>query len=333
MIVTLKKEVQEKERQQLLSRLHEKGFALRGVQTHFAEYVVLTSGPEIDIREIGHIAGVQDVHVVHDAYQLVSRAWKAKPTSLSIPPQTIIASGALSIIGGPCSVESEESMRSIAQFLRSQGSTCMRGGAYKPRSSPYSFQGHGLEGLKMFARVAREEGLSVISEVVSASHIEAMYDYVDVFQVGTRNSQNFDLLHELGKIDKPVLLKRAMSGTLEELLQSAEYIFANGNEKIILCERGIRSFEKSYRNTLDINAIPALKTKSHLPVLVDPSHGVGVRAWVEAIALAAVAAGADGLLIEVHEHPEKALSDGQQTLNFQEFSSLVQKARAVKSVL
>jgi 3-deoxy-7-phosphoheptulonate synthase len=204
----------------------------------------------------------------------------------------------------------------------------MRGGAFKPRTSPYAFRGLGLEGLKLFHRIARENGIRIVSEVVSPAHIAEMYDHVDIFQVGTRNSQNFDLLGELGKVDKPVLLKRAMAGTLEELLQSAEYVFSSGNERLILCERGIRTTEPSYRNVLDLNAVPALKEKTHLPVIVDPSHGVGVRRWVEPLALAAIVAGADGIIYEVHQQPEAALSDGQQTLNFEESEQLIRKARA-----
>jgi 3-deoxy-7-phosphoheptulonate synthase len=226
------------------------------------------------------------------------------------------------IIAGPCSIESEQQVEATVDFLVSHGITLMRGGAFKPRSSPYSFRGLGMDGLKMFYRVARARGIRVVTEVLDVAHIQPMYDFVDIFQVGARNSQNFTLLDELGRVDKPVLLKRGISGTLEELLQSAEYVFSQGNEKLLLCERGIRSFEKAYRNTLDLNAVPYLKEKSHLPVIVDPSHGIGVRRFVSAMALAGVMAGADGCLIEVHQEPERALSDGAQTLNFSEGASL-----------
>jgi 3-deoxy-7-phosphoheptulonate synthase len=203
----------------------------------------------------------------------------------------------------------------------------MRGGVFKPRSSPYAFRGLGIEGLKMFHAKCKQAGIKIISEVMQVSQIAEMVDYIDVFQVGARNSQNFNLLDELGKVDKPVLLKRGISGTLEELLYSAEYIFSAGNEKIILCERGIRTYETYYRNTFDINAIPTLKEKTHLPVIADPSHGIGVREHVPAIAVAAVAAGADGLIYEIHPSPEEAISDAQQTLNFDESSNLIRMVR------
>ncbi len=201
----------------------------------------------------------------------------------------------------------------------------MRGGVYKPRSSPYSFRGLGIEGLKTFYAKCRAAGIKIVTEVMMREQIEPMDEYVDIFQVGARNSQNFNLLDALGEVDKSILLKRGISGTIDELLQAAEYIFSNGNERIMLCERGIRSYEKAYRNPLDINAIPILKDKTHLPVIIDPSHGIGLRKHVEAVALAGVIAGADGVIVEVHESPERAFSDGQQTLNFQEAASLYEK--------
>jgi 3-deoxy-7-phosphoheptulonate synthase len=232
---------------------------------------------------------------------------------------------------GPCSVEDEEQVISIIRFLKANGVGLMRGGIFKPRSSPYSFRGLGLEGLKIFSSHCKANGIKIVSEVMQVSQIAQMHDYIDIFQVGTRNAQNFNLLDELGKVDKPVLLKRGMSSTVKELLASAEYIFSNGNEKIILCERGIRSFEHAYRNTLDLNAVPYLKEKSHLPVFVDPSHGVGVRAYVEQMSLASVMAGADGLLIEIHEVPERAISDGDQSLNPAEAQRLIRNIRETVS--
>lgn len=203
----------------------------------------------------------------------------------------------------------------------------MRGGVFKPRSSPYSFKGMGIEGLKMFHSICKANGIKIISEVMQSDQIEAMYPYVDIFQVGTRNAQNYNLLEALGKTDKAILLKRGFSGTLEELLLAAEYIFSNGNEKVILCERGIRTFEKSYRNTMDINAIAYLKEKTHLPVVIDPSHGVGVRKLVAPIALAGIMAGADGINMEIHPIPEKAFSDGQQSLHLSDSTLLYKKIR------
>jgi 3-deoxy-7-phosphoheptulonate synthase len=216
-----------------------------------------------------------------------------------------------------------------ANFLASQGVKIMRGGVFKPRSSPYAFRGMGIDGLKFFHRICRAKGIKIITEVMQVSQIAEMIDYVDIFQVGARNSQNFNLLDALGEAGKAVLLKRGMSGTIEELLSSAEYIFSNGNEKIILCERGIRTYERAYRNTLDLNAVPLLKEKTHLPVVVDPSHGIGMREYVEAMSLAGVMAGADGLLVEIHDTPEKAFSDGAQTLDFTQAASLFDKARKV----
>jgi 3-deoxy-7-phosphoheptulonate synthase len=205
----------------------------------------------------------------------------------------------------------------------------MRTMVFKPRSSPYSFRGVGIEGLKTVSELCKSRGLKIISEVMQVSQIREMHDYVDIFQVGARNTQNFNLLDALGEINKPVLIKRGISGTIEELLQSAEYIFSHGNEKIILCERGIRTFEKSYRNTFDLNAIPILKEKSHLPVVADPSHSIGIRMHVPRMAMAAVIAGADGVMIEVHRDPEKASSDGDQTLNYEEAESLYGNLRSL----
>jgi 3-deoxy-7-phosphoheptulonate synthase len=236
-------------------------------------------------------------------------------------------------MAGPCSVESEAQIETIADYLLEKGVHIMRGGVFKPRSSPYAFRGLGIEGLRPFKEICTARGIKVISEVMQVAEIEQMAPYVDIFQVGARNSQNFNLLDALGAVDKPVLLKRGISGTIEELLQSAEYIFCKGNEKIMLCERGIRTFEHAYRNTFDINAISILKEKSHLPVIADPSHGIGIRKHVPHIAMAAMAAGADGAIIEIHHEPECAYSDGQQTLNFEEFDHLLKRVRKMETVM
>jgi 3-deoxy-7-phosphoheptulonate synthase len=217
--------------------------------------------------------------------------------------------------------------------LLSSGVRIMRGGVFKPRSSPYAFRGLGVEGLKMWYTLARQAGVKIITEVMQVSQIAEMVDYVDIFQVGARNTQNFNLLDELGRVDKPVMIKRGISGTIEELLYSAEYVFSAGNEKLLLCERGIRTYEKASRNTLDINAIPILKEKSHLPVIADPSHGIGIRDFVEPVALACVMAGADGIIYETHQKPEEAASDGQQTLDFDESAALIRKLKLAYNVL
>ncbi len=308
--------------------LGQHGFRPTEVRTQAGRYLVAIGDREIDLRRVGHLAGVRDVHRVSDAYKLVSRKWKVGATRVDLGDGVEVAEGSLALMAGPCSIEDETLARGTAEFLQRQNVRIMRGGAFKPRTSPYSFRGTGLEGLKMFHRVAREHGLKVISEVLEISQIAEMYDYVDIYQLGTRNSQNFSLLNELGKVDKPVLIKRGMSGTIEELLQSAEYVFSSGNEKLMLCERGIRTFERASRNTLDLNAVPILKEKSHLPVVVDPSHGIGLRRFVPAMALASIMAGADGLLLEIHSDPERAASDGSQTLDFSEAERLFREARA-----
>ena len=332
MIVTLDPNISVDNTQNIARFLEQHGWKTSQVRTQSALYLVGIGSKEIDLRQVSHFDGVRDVHRVTDVYKLVSRVWKVKPTRIDLGDGVVIGEGSMTVMAGPCSIEDEKQVAETVDFLVSHGVQVMRGGAFKPRSSPYSFRGLGLEGLKMFASIARAKKVKVITEVLDVSFIEPMMEYVDVFQVGARNSQNFTLLDELGKVDKPVLLKRGLSGTLEELLQSAEYIFSQGNEKVILCERGIRTFEKAYRNTLDLNAIPYLKEKSHLPVVVDPSHGIGLRKHVPAMALAGAVAGADGLLIEIHKCPEEAVSDGAQTLSFEEASELLEKLKRLSQI-
>lgn len=327
MIVTLDPHISTHSVQQISEFLEKNGWKTSPVRTQSAFYLVGIGTKDIDLRSVSHFNGVRDVHRVTDVYKLVSGTWRVGASRIDLGDGVIIGDSSMTLMAGPCSIEDEKQVSETVDFLASQGVRVMRGGAFKPRSSPYSFRGLGLEGLKMFASIARAKGIKVITEVLDVSTIEPMMDYVDVFQVGARNSQNFTLLDELGKVDKPVLLKRGLSGTLEELLQSAEYIFSKGNEKVILCERGIRTYEKAYRNTLDLNAVPYLKEKSHLPVVVDPSHGIGIRKHVPAMALAGAVAGADGLLIEIHRSPEEALSDGAQTLSFEEAAELFEKVR------
>lgn len=325
MIVTLDPSASSDNVKDISAFLSAHGWKASPVKTQSAFYLVGIGSKDIDLRQVSHLAGVRDVHRVTDVYKLVSRAWRVKPTRIDLGDGVVLGEGSMTIMAGPCSIEDEKQVTETVDFLVSQGVRVMRGGAFKPRSSPYSFRGLGLEGLKMFATIARAKNVKVITEVLDVSTIEPMLEYVDVFQVGARNSQNFTLLDELGKVDKPVLLKRGLSGTIEELLQSAEYIFSKGNEKVILCERGIRTYEKAYRNTLDLNAVPYLKEKSHLPVVVDPSHGIGIRKHVPPMAMAGVVAGADGILVEIHRCPEEALSDGAQTLSFEEARELFEK--------
>ncbi|GIV33668.1 MAG: 3-deoxy-7-phosphoheptulonate synthase [Chitinophagales bacterium] len=333
MIIQLKADCTDKQKAAIISKVQAFGYKVNEVTTFERHYLVCVGKADFDIRAIGNLRGVQDVHRVEDANMLVSHQWRVHPTVIRLDDGVEIGRNNLSIIAGPCSIESEEQVQITLDFLQRQHIKLMRGGVFKPRSSPYSFRGLGIEGLKFFSRMARERGIKVVTEVMQVSQIEQMYDYVDVFQVGARNAQNFNLLDELGLVDKPVLLKRGLSTTLEEFLASAEYIFCNGNERIILCERGIRTFEKSYRNTLDLNAVPVLKHKTHLPVIVDPSHGIGIRRFVEPMALAAVMAGADGILVEIHHEPELAYSDGDQTLNFQEAEHLFRKLRTAYALV
>jgi 3-deoxy-7-phosphoheptulonate synthase len=260
-------------------------------------------------------------------YQLVSREWKSQKTTFEINGVEIGKD--LLMIAGPCAVENEEQIYTISEFLSKKGVRFMRGGAYKPRTSPYSFQGLKKEGLELMRRAADDHGLAVVSEIMSASQLDEFVENVDILQVGTRNMQNYPLLRALGKINKPVLLKRGMSSTIEEWLLAAEYILSGGNEQVILCERGIRTFETATRNTLDIAAVPLVQQLSHLPVIVDPSQGTGVRDIVDPVSVAAIAAGADGLIIEVHNQPEEALSDGDQSIYLDQFETL--QKRLVKA--
>lgn len=334
MIIQLEKDINEQQLSKLKKELDNIQYKTNQVDTQFGNYIIGVGKKEFDIRAIGTLEGIKDIHRVSDAYKLVSKKWKVNDTQIDLGDGVVIGTGNFEIMAGPCSIESEEQIQATVDHLVKNNVRIMRGGVYKPRSSPYSFRGLGIDGLKTWYKIAKAAGIKIITEVMMVEQIESMIDYIDVFQVGARNSQNFNLLDALGEVDKPVLLKRGISGTIDELLQAAEYIFSNGNEKIMLCERGIRSYEKAYRNTLDINAIPILKEKSHLPVIIDPSHGIGLRRFVDSVALAGVMAGADGVIMEAHELPEKAFSDGQQTLNFQEAEKLytnLRKTYALKS--
>ncbi|GAB2477492.1 3-deoxy-7-phosphoheptulonate synthase [Hymenobacter qilianensis] len=329
MLIQLEKDIAANTKVDIINQIKALKYKVTEVTTQRASYLVGIGKAEVDLRAIGQLPGIRDIHQVSDDYQLVSRKWRVKPTVLDLGDGVYIGEGSLSLVAGPCSIESEEQMEKVLQHLLDNNVRLMRGGVFKPRSSPYSFRGLGMEGLKQFHQMARARGIKVVTEVMQVSQVEEMHDYVDVFQVGARNTQNFNLLDALGGVDKPVLIKRGISGTIEELLSSAEYVFSGGNEKLILCERGIRTFETASRNTLDLNAVPILKEKTHLPVVVDPSHGIGIRDYVAPMALAAVMAGADGILYETHEKPEEAASDGQQTLNFEESARLIQNLRRV----
>ena len=275
----------------------------------------------VDMDSIAAQDIVQSVRRVQEPYKKANRKFHPDDTVIDLGGGSVIGGGKLGLIAGPCSVECEEQISEVAARVKAAGAAFLRGGAFKPRTSPYAFQGLRAEGLELLRHARRETGLPIVTEIMSAAHM-VLFEDVDIIQVGARNMQNFELLKELGKCDKPILLKRGLANTIEELLMSAEYIMAAGNEKVILCERGIRTFETMTRNTLDISAIPLLKKLSHLPVVVDPSHAAGVSSLVEPLALAAVAAGADGLIIEVHNDPPHALSDGAQSLTPDQFDKL-----------
>lgn len=327
MIIQLQKNIDESLKGQIVEKVNNLKYATTEVRTQKGEYIIGIGKKDFDIRQLGNMPGIADIHIVSDDYKLVSSKWKVDPTVIDLGDGVTISSKNFTMMAGPCSIEGEEQIVKTIQHLKDNGVEIMRGGVYKPRSSPYSFRGMGIEGLKLWHQLASEAGIKIITEVMQVSQIEEMYEYVDIFQVGARNTQNFNLLDELGRVDKPVMIKRGISGTIDELLHSAEYVFSAGNEKLLLCERGIRTYEKASRNTLDLNAIPILKEKTHLPVIADPSHGIGIRKHVEAMTLASIMAGADGVIVEVHETPETAASDGQQTLNFRESESLINKMK------
>ena len=287
----------------------------------------------IDLKKIKEMQGVERIILESNSFKLVSREFRSKPTIIKLNGNVNIGSNKITIIAGPCAVESKKQLLEISKSLENAGASILRGGAFKPRTSPYSFQGLEKKGLKLLAKMREETGLPIVTEVMSPEDVDLVANYADILQIGTRNMQNYSLLKNVGKINKPVLLKRGMSATIEEFLLSAEYIVSNGNSKVVLCERGIRTFEKMTRNTLDLSIIPIVKRLSHLPIIVDPSHATGKRELVEPMAKAAVAAGADGIMVEVHSNPEKALVDGNQSLRLNDFSKLMYElvpvARAV----
>ena len=330
MIVAMQETATEEQIQDVIERLVQLGFNVHrttgAIQTILAG--VGTPG-HFDHKDFEVLAGVSEVVRISSPYKLAGRSFRPEGTVVHFPNGVAVGGNEVTIMAGPCSVESREQIFAVAKLVRSSGAQFLRGGAFKPRSSPYSFQGLGLEGLKLLKEVREQTGLLIISEVMEISQIELMLPYVDVFQVGARNMQNFNLLRELGQVEKPVLLKRGIAATIEELLLSAEYVLAGGNYDVILCERGIRTFETYTRNTMDISAIPVVKKLSHLPMFGDPSHGTGRRDQVAPLARAAVAAGCDGLLMEVHPNPDKALSDGAQSLNPEQFTKLMAELRII----
>lgn len=278
--------------------------------------------------------GVEAIIPILKPYKLASREFKATPTAINVDGNgTVVGNNHVVVMAGPCAVESYEQVYEAAVAAKKAGARVLRGGAFKPRTSPYSFQGLGKEGLKIMARVRDEVGIPIVTECLSQDDVELVAEYSDIIQVGARNMQNFAMLEAIGRQPRPVLLKRGMVSTIEELLMSAEYILSSGNYNVILCERGIRTFEPMTRNTCDISAVPVLKHLTHLPVIVDPSHSTGERHLVGPVSLAAIAAGADGLIIEIHPNPDKALCDGRQSLHLKQFAELMQQVSSVAEVL
>ena len=333
MLVLLQAGVSEAAANDVAGRLRMYGLAVH--RTDYEGQVRIAAvgeGANVDWDQVRGWNGVATVQKIGVPFKLVSRTFHPQDTVISVG-RCAIGSAQLALMAGPCSIEGEEQAFRIAAAVAKAGATVMRGGAYKPRTSPYSFQGLGEEGLKILRRAADAHGLAVVSEVMDTQQVELVARYADILQLGARNMQNYSLLREVGHIDKPVLLKRGLASTIEEWLMSAEHILSNGNAQVILCERGIRTFETYTRNTLDLNAIPVVKELSHLPVLVDPSHGTGIRNKVAPMARAAIAAGADGLLIEVHHDPDHALSDGPQSLYPEQYSELVDQIRTIAAVL
>ncbi|HLT59390.1 MAG TPA: 3-deoxy-7-phosphoheptulonate synthase [Limnochordales bacterium] len=333
MIVVMRKGASEEEVQRVTDRLRELGFAVhlsRGVERTVIG-AIGDKKPE-RVQQIEAIDGVEKIVHILQPYKLAGREFHPEPSTVQVGPVQVGGNG-LTVIAGPCAVESEEQILSVAEAVKEAGAAMLRGGAFKPRTSPYSFQGLAEEGLKLLALARERTGLPIVTEVMNPQDVELVASYADVLQIGARNMQNFSLLREVGHTDKPVLLKRGLAATIEEWLMAAEYVMSAGNPNVILCERGIRTFETATRNTLDLNAVPVVKQLSHLPIIVDPSHGTGKWNYVIPMARAAVAAGADGLMVEVHPRPEEAVSDGPQSLKPEKFQDLMREVSAIAAAL
>jgi len=334
MIIVLKPKATKQQIDHLMEKIEKMGlkpWLSKGVERS----IIGVIGEEDKLRTLPFegIPGVEKVLEILKPYKLASLDYKPQPSQIDVGGGVIIGGKKIITMAGPCSVENKEMILKTAEIVKKAGASVLRGGAFKPRTSPYSFQGLGEEGLKYLAEAREKTGLLIITELMDTRNLELVMKYTDIIQIGARNMQNFDLLKEVGKIRKPVFIKRGMSSTIKELLMSAEYVLAGGNENVILCERGIRTFETYTRNTLDLNAVPSLKSLTHLPVVVDPSHGTGRWGMVVDMALASVAAGADGLMIEVHPSPEDALSDGDQSLLPENFKDLMARAQKVAKAI
>lgn len=333
MIIVLRPDATEEQIRHIKERLEDLGLAIH-ISKGKERTVLGAIGDERILQEqpLAAFPGVEKVVPILKPYKLASREFHSEDTVINVNG-VHVGGRKIQVIAGPCAVENREMLLQIAKEIKNEGVSFLRGGAFKPRTSPYSFQGLGLEGLKYLAEAREKTGMLVVTELMDPRDIEMVYEYIDVIQIGARNMQNFRLLTEVGSYDKPVILKRGLSATIKEFLMSAEYIMAKGNHNVILCERGIRTFETYTRNTLDLSAVPLLKQLSHLPVIVDPSHGVGKWELVTPMARAGVAAGADGILVEVHPDPEIALSDGEQSLKLPVFKEMLRQIRAIAQVM
>ncbi len=332
MIVVLNKNITPQQKEETRSFLEKQGFDVREIVGEEETVLGAVGRMRIDTRQVEILPGVDRVIPISKPYKLASRELKKEDTVVRVG-RVRIGGGRIAVIAGPCAVEDREQIHAAARSVREAGAVMLRGGAFKPRSSPYSFQGLGEEGLSLLKEAGEAVGLPVVSEIVSSEYVDRMSEFVDVFQVGARNMQNFELLKAVGRTGKPVLLKRGLAATIEEWLMAAEYLMSAGTDDVILCERGIRTFETITRNTLDLSAIPVVKKLSHLPVIVDPSHGTGIREKVLPMSLAAVSAGADGLMVEVHPDPQQALSDGPQSLYPEQFEKLMRDIEAISPVI
>ena len=334
MIISTKRGTPAAELDKIIREFEGKGLSVTMIRgTDYNVFGLVGDTTILDERLIRANPYVENVQRVSEPYKKANRLFHEADTVVDVAGVRVGGTERVVVIGGPCSIESEEQAVRLAQEVKDAGGRMLRGGAYKPRTSPYAFQGLGTEGILDMAAARRATGLPIVSELMSADRIDEFEEYVDLVQIGARNMQNFQLLKEVGKMSKPVLLKRGLANTIEEWIMSAEYIMAGGNENVIFCERGLRTFEKYTRNTLDLSVVPILKQKTHLPIIIDPSHATGDWRYVESMSLAAIAAGADGLIIEVHDNPEAAWSDGAQSLKPDKFAAVIEKGRAIARVV
>jgi 3-deoxy-7-phosphoheptulonate synthase len=334
MLIVMKHNASPDEIRHVVDVIQELGYEARPIPGRQRTSVGLIGNDgQVEPNLFQSIPGVLEVIPVSHSYKQVSREWRDEDTVVELPNGTRIGGKEIVLMAGPCAVESEEQILGIADVLCGMGVTILRGGAFKPRSSPYSFQGLGVKGLQLLAEARKRTGMAIVTEALDVQSADQVAEYADILQVGARNMQNYPLLKKVGKLGKPILLKRGLSATIEELLLAAEYILAEGNPNVILCERGIRSFDTQTRNLLDLTAIPVVKSLSHLPIIADPSHGTGVRNKVTPMARAAVAAGADGLMVEVHPDPNHALSDGAQSLYPEQFGELMNQIRVIAKAI